>query len=1465
MKNFFIFFYFFISFIINKVISNEIVPLISSKLIENEYATLGGNCTITYLLEFPYSSSIANITSVIYDYNPIKVTVGKNLNKDHSILVSNILLPIDSQQFKLTIIDSLITSYDCNIQLELKCSILPTLVSPINKNPNSNNWIMTKSRLLNQQPTLTIYMSNLNGFIGQNTSNTDRFNFKSSMIFYKNFQQFDPKVLLINYYYSIATSKIGNFIWSYSDNDFIVAESISFTSPISSETINPPDNIGLITYPSLPYIKNFKIIFQIFNSSVLNSTILGFVANSDGTKDAMNVYPIYGNPSNAQFIVYINNFNDYKYNISTWGLYTYHSSTCDLKTLISRGVDTIPVPVSNVKSCQLSYYATDSYYFPIFSFINDAQSPVTNIGLGPFIKLDRVSYPYGFSKGNAKNYTYKINTVVPLYFNTESYYFICPDSVGLMASSEYKGDISTPIISSVLFIPKDDGLKTIVRINASDSSFGIFYMETFPSSIRIIGSDLVSGDRFNGVYEKLIDFSIYPQITSIVAYNTYNLKSYTFIVENLYPSKTPSIVDITTFRFASPLVNLSIDGFMNTIYMNYSDANINYRPGFKLITTAEIARDFEWNHNYDFLQWDNTLQLFKLDFYMPPRLFTGNLEYRFNFGYYDLDPNSLSNLLVNKSINNNNPILSVVSDYADEMPPIVTNIVKYFQSNTISIDLVWEITFSDQINGVESINITVKSDFDLIGETFTYFPTPPNNKIFTYRVKKTIVLNAKSQTYTISEIVTRDTSGHYANSTLEPSHQNILNPWRLTYDNITQFDLVIKNSINVEENFPTIGQFKLSKPSNNQTVIVQFTVNDDSGISNNLPIIYFTTRMNQVFSVVANSKSCSSNVCSFENTISLPFLFGYPEPISVSIYRIEDVYFNFNGYPATSLSDSFITTFTIEDTTPTIESTSSITDSGGNLILYGHWFGIDESAITIMIRYIDIPNENITSSGFIYQAGNEIKFSQIKKTKGQSIFIQLKVGEKLSNEFELKPIPTIDCPNNCNEGQNQGICQSDGTCKCLDGKWFGIDCSFPYHFISSVLPSTTKGGEASFIGSFGNIHNEISLLISGTNCPITFNSSSLIKCSAPPGTGTKNVTLTQNLLTFTGYNIYKYIEISTSLPCPNKCSNNGICNTTTGFCICNSGFGLFDCSALVNTDNGGGSNTTIDTGTGSINLTNSQTNFQISIKSLIEIDIYGGVVKSYSLLNNWTFNKTENELEPNKYILKQQIINNNSSSPGGSTNSSCIVTSIIEEIKEKNGKEFTFAGSTFIAPSGSIKFTISISNYTYQSNLNSLKLDLVSLTDGDNVESTTDCNSKQTEIDTSNVNDLTTFNYIKISKNNRILEGRFINKVISDGRSTFFTTTTRNNSNSIITTLNLPHCVSECIIDPDFSVLISNDYKFKCDSENSRKWFLPVVITVPIVGCMLIIIFGVILYKKSTTIKVIVLGSKLNKIGVKKN
>ncbi|EAL68678.1 hypothetical protein DDB_G0277431 [Dictyostelium discoideum AX4] len=433
-------------------------------------------------------------------------------------------------------------------------------------------------------------------------------------------------------------------------------------------------------------------------------------------------------------------------------------------------------------------------------------------------------------------------------------------------------------------------------------------------------------------------------------------------------------------------------------------------------------------------------------------------------------------------------------------------------------------------------------------------------------------------------------------------------------------------------------------------------------------------------------------------------------------------------------------------------------------------------------------------------------------------------------------IPFKQCLNNCN---NIGQCNNQtGICSCpiTPYEWIGIDCSIPLHTISAVSPSDTNGGSASIYGWFGNNHTDPQVFIGNKQCiPIYNISESEIICKAPPGTGLKSVSVIQNSINVTSKDIYQYY--SNDKQCPNHCTStsNGICNTTTGYCNCIGRWSGYDCSLYSNPSGGGdnsgglpGSNTTIDGNTGNTNITNQQTNYQILITKLIEIDFNGNQINEYLLLNKWSI---ISNISKTVYTFIQSI-----------QNDKCNITYTIEEINKD--RDVSFAGINFKLTSGSVKMTVSIENYQYSSNLNTLQLQMKSSVNEIQTNNENDCNDDQIEIN-STPNQDNSLNYIAIKKDAKVLNGRFIDRIESDGISTFMQTVLVSKSNDSITVgMNLPHCTKKCLLDPDFSVLISPEFIDECDDNNRESWFLPVVIAVPVGGLAAIIAIVFIIYKK---------------------
>ncbi|EGC35438.1 hypothetical protein DICPUDRAFT_152238 [Dictyostelium purpureum] len=423
----------------------------------------------------------------------------------------------------------------------------------------------------------------------------------------------------------------------------------------------------------------------------------------------------------------------------------------------------------------------------------------------------------------------------------------------------------------------------------------------------------------------------------------------------------------------------------------------------------------------------------------------------------------------------------------------------------------------------------------------------------------------------------------------------------------------------------------------------------------------------------------------------------------------------------------------------------------------------------------------------------------------------------------------------CNKSGDHGKCDiKNRKCNC-DTFWIGVECNTPDHYVSSVVPSNIAGGNVTLNGWYGPIHNNPSVQIGNVltgykDCEILDITTSTIKCLIGAGTGRQNVIVTQNDHSWTGNGIYLYNE--TLMTCPNDCTNStvGSCDVRFGNCICKTNYTGIDCGTRV-IYQPPQSNTTVDQGSGSTNITNDGTKYIVRISKLAEISINQTIVAEYNLdPKKWNVTVTKNETDNTLYTFKQLVSKNTT------------VTYIIEEIS-MGDKNFTFADVPFLVTNGSIKLTVDVENYEYLTSLNTLQIQMIS-----SVESIGErCIIEKAQIN--NIDQQSSLNYITISKEGKTLTGRFINRALSDGRPTYISSNVVSKDESSITVgLNLPHCI-QCIIDPDFSVLVSSIKKNNgCETEEKeRKWLLPVVIVIPVVGATAILIVSIVIYSKYRT------------------
>ncbi|KAK5582739.1 hypothetical protein RB653_004324 [Dictyostelium firmibasis] len=489
-----------------------------------------------------------------------------------------------------------------------------------------------------------------------------------------------------------------------------------------------------------------------------------------------------------------------------------------------------------------------------------------------------------------------------------------------------------------------------------------------------------------------------------------------------------------------------------------------------------------------------------------------------------------------------------------------------------------------------------------------------------------------------------------------------------------------------------------------------------------------------------------------------------------------------------------------------IDSVKASYESGGIVTIFG-WFGSIHENIKVLIGSDDCK----------VQSFNEtiIECLSLPGTGQVDLTVQQNGLSATTNYTFLKDV--VSCPQAC----IQGFCNRTGQCVCNYG-WTGGDCSIYIHYITSVSPSTINGGQVILIGSLGQIHDNLVVKIGELVCIVGSVNQTTIICTIGPGVGVKSINITQNGLVYTATNKFLYIQPETNneKTCPNNCSGtNGVCLENNS-CRCNGGWSGLDCSSIFDNK----TDTNVNSTDGSSTITNRDTTFKISIVSLNEIGYDGSLVESH-LLGQSVINSTNSTDTIHRFSRKLE--NNNAT-----------ISYIIEQVKDQN-KQFEFAGVSFIVEKGSIKITIMIDNYQYKSQLNTLDLLVESKTESNN-ESDDDCNSSETVFSNQSEEDMY---YIKIEKNSKVFFGRFISKMISNGKPTYLPSKiVSNSSDSSIIALKLTHC-DHCIIDPDFSLLVSNDFDETCDKSGIPSYVIALSTVLPVVG-VTALICSIIYYQK---------------------
>ncbi|EGG21605.1 hypothetical protein DFA_01491 [Cavenderia fasciculata] len=299
-----------------------------------------------------------------------------------------------------------------------------------------------------------------------------------------------------------------------------------------------------------------------------------------------------------------------------------------------------------------------------------------------------------------------------------------------------------------------------------------------------------------------------------------------------------------------------------------------------------------------------------------------------------------------------------------------------------------------------------------------------------------------------------------------------------------------------------------------------------------------------------------------------------------------------------------------------------------------------------------------------------------------------------------------------------------------------------------------------------------------------------------------------------------------------NCYGHGKC--VNGQCVCDPGY-YDDCR--LQTD----PNIIVESNKTDPTFSYKDYSFSFRMVAIQELDVDDTILYH---LETTKWNSSEQSYQDHSAITYQLVSHHNQSSSSSDTVNflNTNVTSIFEFSNQS--RTVQFGGDNIQLASGSIKISVNITNWPFQSVLSSLRV-LFSTVINTN-QFIVGCDDTMNEVEAfQRFSDGGSIQYLRVVKNNTQFFGRFLEYSVSDGRKTFSKTellnvTKKDDIDSVaIIGIGLPQS-RQAILDPDFSALIVNNQLYgECGESNNDHWKLIVGVVVGVVGgvCLATIIY----------------------------
>ncbi|EGC33093.1 hypothetical protein DICPUDRAFT_37274, partial [Dictyostelium purpureum] len=515
-------------------------------------------------------------------------------------------------------------------------------------------------------------------------------------------------------------------------------------------------------------------------------------------------------------------------------------------------------------------------------------------------------------------------------------------------------------------------------------------------------------------------------------------------------------IDITNFRH------------YNVIYFNFSkdfprDVSITMA-----VMDATYFKGFTPSR-YFHSTWNQSISLFQIEFYVEANTQVG--EFMFSLTCLNIGT------IYGSSLNSK---LIIKKSKMDLQGPVFKEIkkinIQMLDKNNKLGEFGWSMVIEDPVNGFNLGYVIVRGEFDQ--SIYNISVSSDNIKtgniyLGEYDFKFKVSYPCITQKYIITEVYLLDKINRVSFFELSSITQfSEINPFLyfLNDTDINKIQVICSNEINSASSDldpPILKNFIPSAKivdvgSNNRNISFLLSSEDpQSGIKiyAQNPIIYLTSTNNRVLECLAEFWSSTDFEAYYTCSVELPFGFGYPDGIILSVYG----FINNNGYYSGFTYDDLLgaqkiafieTTFGINKAI--IKDYYEISERGGDLILFGG--GFDESSKSI-ITFFDNTTEQIDCQ---FITSSAIRAPNVKATdKPYRVYVKTLLYE--SNSIIVTPViygfnqrPSVTPPPDsvpplptnkpqicigspqCG-GPTHGRCIDNQGCVCFK-PWVGKDC-----------------------------------------------------------------------------------------------------------------------------------------------------------------------------------------------------------------------------------------------------------------------------------------------------------------------------------------------------------------------------------------------------------------------------------------